>query len=162
MVLGVLVAAALVQTTVMPRFALWGAVPNLMLAVVVSWSLRRGARQTAGIALGGGLLLDLLSGGPFGAIAGPLVACSTAATLGEFASLRESAWLPLAAAALATVVYGALQTIVLQVSMPHVDWLAGFARVLGPSIVANCVLVYPVYRALGALVRSPGRVNGRW
>ena len=70
-VLGVLIplAAALLQGTVAPLIAVGGARPSLPILVAASWSVAAGAREGVWWAFLGGIVSDLLSGGPLGAFA---------------------------------------------------------------------------------------------
>src|SRR2546428_10749467 len=69
--LGILVplAAALLQGTVAPLIAVGGARPSLPILVAASWSVAAGAREGVWWAFLGGLVSDLISGGPLGAFA---------------------------------------------------------------------------------------------
>lgn len=62
-------AAALLQTSVVPFISLGGARPNLPFLLAGSWSLAAGAGEGLWWAFLGGLAADLLSGGPLGAFA---------------------------------------------------------------------------------------------
>jgi len=70
-VLGVLIplAAALLQGTVAPLIAVGGARPSLPILVAASWSIAAGAREGVWWAFLGGVVSDLISGGPLGAFA---------------------------------------------------------------------------------------------
>src|SRR5207253_1330226 len=69
--LGLLIplAAALLQGTVAPLIALGDARPVLPLLVAGCWAIAAGAREAIWWAFLGGLVADLLSGGPLGAFA---------------------------------------------------------------------------------------------
>src|SRR5438309_12075521 len=69
LLLGILVplAAALLQGTVAPLIAVGGARPSLPILVAASWSIAAGAREGVWWAFLGGLVSDLISGGPLGA-----------------------------------------------------------------------------------------------
>ena len=71
LVLGVLIplTAALLQGTVGPLIAVGGARPSLPILVAASWSVAVGAREGVWWAFLGGLVSDLISGGPLGAFA---------------------------------------------------------------------------------------------
>src|SRR5256714_7378649 len=71
LLLGILVplAAALLQGTVAPLIAVGGARPSLPILVAASWSIAAGAREGVWWAFFGGLVSDLISGGPLGAFA---------------------------------------------------------------------------------------------
>lgn len=69
--LGILIPlmAALLQGTVAPLIAIGGARPSLPILVAASWSVAAGAREGVWWAFLGGLVTDLISGGPLGAFA---------------------------------------------------------------------------------------------
>lgn len=62
----VMLAAALIQVALGPRFAVFGAFPNLVLLAVVTVAWTTGPRLGMAYACAGGLLLDLASAGPLG------------------------------------------------------------------------------------------------
>ena len=67
--LAIPLAAALLQSAVVPFISVGGARPNLPFLVAGSWSLAAGAGEGVWWAFVGGLAADLLSGGPLGAFA---------------------------------------------------------------------------------------------
>ena len=67
--LPLLTVVALFQDVVLARVAVLGGRPDLVFLVVVVWAFLRGSTEGAIWAFIGGLLLDALSGGPFGCIA---------------------------------------------------------------------------------------------
>ena len=157
-----LFSAAILQTTVMPRFALWGVRPDLMLLVVVSWSLLRGTKEGLLWALGGGLLLDLLSGGPFGAATLSLALSSVVASLSEVTVSRGTVWLPVAASLAATALYDLTYMLVLQLAGRPVLWGLGLTRVVVPSLALNGLATYPTYWTLRWLNRRVGIEKIEW
>ena len=79
-----LLAAALIQAAVMPSFPVLGAYPNLVLVLVVSWTVVRGQREGMVVVPIGGLCLGLVSSQPVG------VALLAAAPVVLLAELREA------------------------------------------------------------------------
>lgn len=63
------VAAALLQGTVAPLIGVGAAHPLLPILVAASWAVAVGAREAVWWAFLGGIVSDLLSGGPLGAFA---------------------------------------------------------------------------------------------
>ncbi len=135
----------------MPRLSLWGVTPDLMLLVVVSWSLLRGNSQGFPLALASGLILDLLSGGPFGAATLSLTLASMIASWSQHGIARDSIWLPLAAASLATVLYDGIYLVILRACGRPITWGLGFLQVIVPSIAWNALAMYPAYGLLRRL-----------
>lgn len=63
---GLLALAGLVQTAWLSRIEIWGAILDPLLPIAVAVGILRGATSGAVVGLAGGLLQDLLSGGPLG------------------------------------------------------------------------------------------------
>ena len=63
---GLLVAAGLVQGAWLARVEISGAILDPLLPIAVAVGILRGAESGAAVGLAGGLLQDLLSGGPLG------------------------------------------------------------------------------------------------
>jgi len=135
----------MLQTSALPSFSAGGIVPDVMLLVVISWSLLRGARAALPLALGGGLLLDLLSGGPFGAATVSLVLTSLVMGLEQLNLFRDSVWLPLLAGILATMLYNGGYLIMLAVFGRAVRWLPTVQQVILPEMALNVAVMYPVF-----------------
>nr|MBC7244364.1 rod shape-determining protein MreD [Chloroflexota bacterium] len=140
-----LLIVALLQTSVMPKFLVLGVVPDLMLLVVVSWTLLRDVREGIGWALAGGLMLDLLSSGSFGAITISLCLSSLATGLGSPSVFQGSSWLPAAASILATSIYNLAYVIILRFSGRAVPWVTSLLQVTMPCMILNAVIIYPIY-----------------
>jgi len=143
-----LLVIALLQTSAMPSLSWLGVMPDLMLLVVVSWSLLRGTREGLLWALGGGLFLDLLSGGPFGAATLSLALSSVITGMGEFNVVKDSLWLPLASSLLVTVVYNVAYWGILQATGRSLHTVYTLLRVMGPAIMVNALVMYPTYWAM--------------
>ncbi len=148
---------AVLQSALLPHARLWGVFPNLMLVVVVSWSLLRGADQGMVWAFVGGLLLDLLSGGPTGAGTLSLMAVAFLAGIGEVNVFRTHLILPLATVLLASLLYGALMLLVLQLTGRPVDWAGSLVTTVVPSAIVNTLLTPLVYGIVYWLHRLLGR-----
>lgn len=123
-------------------------VPDLTLLVIVSWGLLHGAKEGLLWAFGGGLLLDLLSGGPFGALTVSCALASVATGLGALSLIRESLWLPFSVGVLATAAYDLAYVVILQVTgRPFPGW-SGLLQVMVPGIIVNGLVMYPTYWAM--------------
>ncbi len=144
---------ATLQTSVLPTYSLGGVVPDLMLLVVVSWSVLRGSRAALPLALGGGLLLDLLSGGPFGAATISLTVSSLVTGLEQLNLFRDSLWLPLLAAVLATVLYNMVYLMILAAFGRTLQWLPTLQQVILPEMALNIAVMYPVFWSMRWLHR---------
>lgn len=131
----------------MPSLSSSGVMPDVMLLVVVSWSLLRGNSEGVLWALGGGLLLDLMSGGPFGVASISLALSSVIIGLGELNIVRESPWLPLVASLLATAVYNVAYWSILQITGRFSYTVHILLQLMGPSVILNALAMYPIYWA---------------
>jgi rod shape-determining protein MreD len=146
-----IIATALLQTSVLSRFALGGLTPDLMLLAVVSWSLLRGFESGLPLALAGGLVLDLLCGGPFGALTVSLVLASAVTSLSQRGFSRESLWLPMVGAGLGTLVYDGAYWLLLQTLGRSGGGTVGLMQVAVPGMFLNGLVMYPVYGLLRRL-----------
>ena len=157
-----LISVALIQATIIPHLTLWGVKPDLMLLVVISWSLLRGARE--GIAWGfiGGLCLDLFSGAPFGVSALALLIVSFFSGLGEATVFRTHVILPLATAFLASLFYNLIFLLVLETLGWRVAWLDDLIKFVLPASLLNVLLIPLVYPAMRWLHRKTGREEIDW
>jgi len=162
LLLPLLLLLALVQATVLPELTLLGVKPELMLLTVLAWSLLRGPEEGLVWALLGGLVLDLFSGGPFGASALGLLAVSFIS--GRFTVLvgQGSFLLPMAAAAAGTLLYQALFLLAVQLTRGAVPWTASLLRITLPSMAVNALLMPLVFQLLAWLDRKIGRPEIRW
>ncbi|TKJ31622.1 MAG: rod shape-determining protein MreD [Chloroflexi bacterium B3_Chlor] len=144
---------ALIQSSVLFRFSLGGARLNLMLLVVVSWSLLRGARE--GIVWGflGGLALDFLSGAPLGSCAFALTLIGYLPSLGQLTLYRTSPLFPSAVALAATIVHDSILMTVLSVTGHFVPWRDVLLQITMPTALLGSLLIPVVYRALAWLHR---------
>jgi rod shape-determining protein MreD len=131
----------------MPSLSWSGVMPDLMLLFVVSWSLLRGTKEGLLWAMGGGLMLDLMSGGPFGVASASLVLSSVIIGMGELNVVRGTFWLPLVASLLATAIYNVVYWAILQVTGRFFYTVHGVLQLMGPSVMLNAVAMYPTYWA---------------
>jgi rod shape-determining protein MreD len=157
-----LISVALIQSAVMPHLTLWGVKPDLMLLVVISWSLLRGARE--GIVWGfiGGLCLDLLSGAPFGLSALALLIVSFFSGLGEATVFRTYIMLPLATVFVASLIYDLIFLLALRTLGWSVAWLDSFIRLVLPASLLNVLLTPLVYPTMRWLHRKTGQEEIDW
>jgi len=125
--------------------------PDLMLLVVVSWSLLRGSSQGLPLAFVGGTVLDLLSGGPFGAITLSLVPAMALTSLVQYGIARDSPWLPLAAGSLSALLYNVIHALILRISGRPLRLGPALAEWFLTSILWSTLLMVPVYALMRRL-----------
>lgn len=146
--LPLLAAAAVVQATVLARFPLAGGTMNLVLLLTLSWTLIGEWQGGAIWGMIGGLCLDLLSGGPFGANAIGLLLVAYLASLTEGRFWRSHVLLPLATVLLGTGLYHLVYLVTLAATGHTVLWLVSLSQVTLPAILLNTVFMLPVYHGL--------------
>ncbi len=130
----------MIQTTILSRVSVLGGHPNLMLLVVLIWAVVRGIDEGLIWAFIGGLILDLLSGGPLASIALALLAAAylTGQSLGE--GVGSPAVRLFIVTVLGATVYHLVLLMILDWSGRAVDWAFSLVRVAGPSVLLNGVL----------------------
>lgn len=143
--LPVVALVAIVQSTVTSRVGLFGVCPNLVLLFAISWVLLRGVGEGLFISLVGGLVLDALSGGPFGLASLSLCGASYLAGFGEFNVFRTARLLPYAAIAVATLVYHGMFLFLSQMTGRAVWWGASLGRIVLPAMGVNLLAMPVVY-----------------
>ncbi len=150
--------AALLQTTLVPALQVFNAVPNLVLLVVVGYTMEYGSQRGLIWAFIGGLWLDLLAGTPLGASAIALLI--TVAVIGLMSAnlFRGHVLVVALGGLLAGVLYGLIMVAILTLLGRQTQWLTAIVGVILPNAVYDAVLLpllYPVVRWVG------GVVNGR-
>jgi rod shape-determining protein MreD len=135
----------MLQTTTLHWFSIGSVVPDLMLLLVVCWGLLRSLQDGLTWALLGGIILDLLSGGPFGATAICLAVACAVTRAGTMSISRDSPWLLASAGLLATAVYDAAYLALLRLTGHPIPWSEGLLQVLIPCMVLNALAMYPVW-----------------
>jgi rod shape-determining protein MreD len=157
-----LIAIVILQTTAVSHLTVLGVKPNLMLLMVISWSLLRGAKEGVIWALVGGMGLDLVSGTPFGTSTVALVALSLVAGLGELSVFRAHLALPLIATLVATLAYDLFFLLSLYARGCSIAWTDSLIKVVLPSTLLNVLLSPLVYKALYWLHRKTGPEEMAW
>lgn len=147
-----LLAALVLQASVLARIPTPGARPDLVLVVVVAFALAKGPLVGLVVGFSAGLLLDLVGVHALGALA--LVLCVVGYLAGLFAiEVEQSAFIPFvvvaAATATATLLYAAVS---LLASDGRVT-LGAIVRSLPVSVVYNAILTPFVVPAIGVLCR---------
>lgn len=144
---------ALIQAVLLSRVNLWGARPDLMLLVVLSWTVVRGAEEGLVWGFIGGLIIDLFSGGPFGATMLALLAVAFLAGQPWAQGIGSPVIRLLLLALLTVTVYHLVLLVVLAWTGYVVNSGEALLRVAGPSALFNAVLSPFVHRPLDWLER---------
>lgn len=152
-----LTGIAVLQATLLSRVSVLGARPNLMLLVVLTWTMVRDLDEGVMWAFIGGLIMDLLSGGPLAGMALALVTAAYLAgqSLGE--ELGSEAVRSIILTVLGVLTYHVALLVVLGWTGHTVIWGFSLARVAGPSVVLNGMLAPLVLQPLSWLERATSR-----
>ena len=134
----------------------------MVLLVVVSWSLLRGAEEGVVWGFIGGILLDLFSGAPFGVSTIAMALVSFLTGVGEMNVFRTNIALPLATTFFATIAYELIFLILLQAMGWPIAWIDGLIRVVLPTALLNTLLMPFVYGLMRWLHRRTGWEEIGW
>jgi rod shape-determining protein MreD len=156
-----MIVAAILQSTLIPEIRIGEAGPDLILILVVTWTLLAGFESAVWWALPGGVLSDLLSGTPIGATALALVVVSFAISTVPGQVSKNNLIIPPLVMAAATLLYHGILMIVLRLTGTEVAFVYTITQVSAPSAVYNLVLLLPVFRVIGGLYETyrPRRIG---
>ena len=150
--LPLLLVSAMLQASALAGLRIQGGQLDLVLLVVISWSLL--GRDVEGLAWGftGGLLLDLFSGAPLGVSSVGLVLAAFVAGLGKGPVYSDNLLLPPVMTLAGTLIYH-LVTLALLVALglQPPTWSESLTYVTLPSGLLNLALSLPVFRLLARL-----------
>jgi rod shape-determining protein MreD len=152
----------IVQATLTARIRLAGSSPDLLLTVVVAWSLLQGIESGLVWAFVGGLLFDLVAGAPLGTSSLGLMTICFLTGLGENNLFQGNVFLPVIIVALATPIHGWIILLTQQLRHLNVDWLGVTLHVILPELALNVAAVTIVYPALRWLARRVGAERLNW
>jgi len=149
--LPLLTGIALIQSVLLSRVSVRGARPDLMLLVVLVWAFVRSLEEGVVWGFIGGLILDLLSGGPLGATAIALVLAAWWAGQPWGQGLGPSVARLLLLVFLSAVTYYLVLLIILAWTGHTIDWGFALLRMAGPSVILNTILAPFIRQPLGWL-----------
>ena len=153
---------AILESTLAPYLLVWGVKPDLMLLLVVSWNLLRGAGGGVLWSALGGLALDLFTSVPFGANTVALLCVGSLTRLAAMNVFRLGLAMPLAAAGLATLAYDLILLLSLHLFGRAVVWEDALLRIIVPSIFVNTLLMPVVFGAVRWLRKHTGPEQIGW
>ncbi len=157
----VLLVVVVLQATVMPELEIAGGVPDLVLLVVLAWTLMAGYERGLVWAFVGGILQDLISAVPMGTTSLALVCVISLAALILGQISPRNLIYPALAAVGATLIAHLVSLAVLFVASRPLPLIATLLSTTLPGMIYNAVVMIPVYRLLGAFYQSgrPRRVE---
>ena len=146
------------QTEVLARLDLVAVRPDLMVTIVVIWSLLVGGIEAMVMAFLGGVLLDLLAGNPLGSSALGLIAVAGLSSPWRLGLRRTNPMLHLVTVFVGTVAYYTVIVVVIDSLQARVDVRDAWLAVAIPSGLLNLVLTIPLLellRRLDVRLRGP-------
>ena len=150
----VLALMVLVQASLLPRIRFLGAQPDLLLVLVVCWSLGYGVTEGLIVAFLGGLAIDVIAGLPLGTSPLTLMPICFLAIIWRNSVYVNNIWLPVLLVAIATPLQGWLMLFTRQVRGLPVEWAGTTTQVILPAVVLNVLVAIVV-------VRLMRRIGGR-
>jgi len=146
-----LLLVSLLQSTLAPRLQVGAAWPDFLLLVVMSWALVQRVDEAILWASIGGLGVDLMSGGPFGASALGLMAAALIAGAMSSGVFRGRTALPLVTALIATLTFHGVYVLTMLLAGQRVDLIDALFRIVLPSAVYNAALSLIVFRIMAGI-----------
>lgn len=146
--LGVIVAAVIIQSTLLPLIAIKGIYPDMLLIIVVSYALLSGQEKGVGMGFFAGLLQDLAFGSIFGINTLSKLATGYIFGLAERKVFKEHVLLPVAATAVATVFNGLVIIMVLFMFGYKVDVVSAIMNNIVPLVGYNVIIAIPVHHVV--------------
>ena len=146
--LGVIIIAIIIQTTLMPLIAIQGIYPDMLLVIVVSYSLLSGKEKGVGMGFFAGILQDLASGSIFGTITLSKLAIGYIFGLAERKVFKEHIFLPVAATAVATVLNSIIIFMLLFMLGMKVNILPTLMNSVLPLALYNLMIAIPIHHAV--------------
>jgi rod shape-determining protein MreD len=162
LVVPLLVVVALLQSTIVSHFRIWGVFADLPLLVVIGWGLLRGSREGFIWGFVAGVAVDLFSGAPFGAATFGLMAVGALAGLGQSTVFRSQLLWPPVAVGLATIVYDLLFLLITWISGYPVLWSGNLFYRVAPSAALNAALTPIVFAIMRWLNTRFGHEGMEW
>lgn len=152
-----LVLLALLQATIVPAIPYVDIRPDLVLLLVLAWTMVRGTGEGAAGALVGGLALDVFSPLPLGTHALAMLAVIAPVGLLGAPFYRGNLAFPIGGAFLATVLYNVLLLVLLRILGQDVLWGGLLWRVVLPMALIEATSMPLVYWALDRIDRRVHR-----
>ncbi|MBU0492982.1 MAG: rod shape-determining protein MreD [Chloroflexi bacterium] len=156
----VLGSAALFQSTVLPAISLplvsMGVRPSLVLLLVVSWSIVRGGMDGAVWGFIGGLMIDLLSGGPLGASTLALTLVGLFTGMAEVNLSRHNQIFPTTITFGASLVYDLICMAMWSLAGWRFAFADTFLAIVLPTAILNVLLSFVTLPLMSLLNRLVG------
>lgn len=142
-------AAALIQAVILPRLRVYGGQPDLVVIIVLAWSVFDNGLEGMAWAFVGGLFLDLFSGAPLGISSLALVPITYLVGQTEAQMYRSNILMPILLAGGGAIAYHVIYVLALNfLAGMTVAWLLVPWYVTLPSLFFDAILLLPTLRVL--------------
>lgn len=148
-------SAALIQTTLSPYLEINGIHPDLVVVLVIAWTILSDLEEGLAWAVVGGLSLDFMSAAPFGLFTLAMVLVAIVANFSHGRIFGSSIVLPLGFTFPLSILFNGFALLILNLLGHPVIWLDAFNKVFFPVALFNTgvmILVFPplyyLYRRL--------------
>ncbi len=148
-----LVGAALIQATLSPYIKINGVHPDLVLLLVIGWTILRGLEEGVVWSLLGGISLDFLSGAPFGVFSLTLLLVTVTTSLFHGRMFGSSIVIPLILTFPLSLLFNGAALFFLSFLGHPVAWTAAFYVILLPNALFNTGVMLLVFSLLYMLNR---------
>ncbi len=145
--------AALVQSTALAGVSLFGARPDLVFLLVAGWAFLRGPAEGAVWAFIAGLVLDALSGGPFGSFTLALLVAALLVGQQWGRELGSTTFQLMLLTLAACFLYHLLLLLTLSATGYTVNWAHALSHTAAPSAGMNALLAPLMHQPLSWLDR---------
>ena len=152
--ISLMVVLTILQATLVARFPIFGAVPQLLFLVALAWGLHRGTEAGLVWAFAAGFFLDLFSASPMGLNIITMMMAILIITVLQQSLPQNQFIMPIIQAVVGTLIY-TLSYILLLRLFNFLPDLGGLINMPG-LLLANVVVFLPVYWLLFYLRRALG------
>jgi rod shape-determining protein MreD len=139
--------------TLSPYIKINGVHPDLVLVLVIGWTVLRGLREGIIWALIGGLGLDLVSGAPFGLFTLILLIIALVTNLFHGRTFGSSIILPLSLTFPLSLLFNGLALLLLNLLGRPIAWNDALSNVLVPVAIFNTAVMLLIFPLLYLLNR---------
>lgn len=146
--LGVIIVTIVIQSTVLPLITIKGVYPDLLMVIVVSYSLLSGKEKGMGIGFFAGLLQDLAFGNIFGINTLAKMAVGYIFGLAERKVFKEKVLLPVVATAVATLLHSLVGAVVLFLLGYKFDIVTSLMNNVLPLMGYNVMIAIPIHHVV--------------
>jgi len=162
LVVPLLVVVVILQAAVVPHLTVWGVFADLPVLFVVSWGLLRGPKEGTLWGFIAGIVVDLISGAPFGAATLSLMVVGFLSGLGKNSIFAGHFVFPVVTMFLSTILYNVCFLLIVWVSGQPVAWLDSSVSIVLPSAVLNAILAPIVFLPMRWVCMRFGQEEMEW